>query len=343
MPTAPIGTWWRTSKLLPATEVLRGVTSAATRWIFVGYDTGAPKIYTVENADFDVDPSTFTARTPNGPDPLYGTDYISGEDIAVAVGDNGRIETSSNKGDSWSSLTVATATDFRDVVGLTGSTTANMVAVGDGAIWGRNDVGSWSSRWLGSNFWQSVAYKSGSGWVAVGTDGWVTQSPTAASLSFITPYRFDTATLWCVAANASYFIAGGAGGKLWRSATGLSGTWAALTIDTTASIAAIAKLTTDNNWALIAFSGKSFTSTDNGLTWVANDAFIADNIWSMQAGLVRAGAVGTNGGIHYSASQTQEDPVAVAPPTSAPAFSANADMSGDAVRRLVTQFRSGRG
>jgi hypothetical protein len=339
MATAPIGTWWRTSKLTPANEVLRGVTAANTRWVFVGYDSGSPRIYTVQSNDFDNVAPTFTARTPNGSDPLYSVDWIATEDIACAVGDNGRIEISFNKGDSWSSLVLGGGKDMRDVVGLSGSATANMVAVGDGVISARSSGGGWTSRWTGVRFWRSVAYRSGVGWVAVGDGGYATQSPTADVSTFVTPYQAGLQTLYGVGGNASYYIAVGTEGKAYRSATGLSGSWTGFEVENGKTIYAIVPLTSDNNWAAIAVTGESYTSSDNGQTWTKNAYQIADSVYAMDAGPNRAGAVGANGGIYYSAAQTQEDPTAITPPAVEPAFGANSDMDGDAVRRLVGQFR----
>jgi hypothetical protein len=342
MATAPRATWWRTAKLGPGSETLRATALANDTWVFVGYDTGAPRIYTILSDDFDDESPSFTTRTPSGTDPLNGVDHALAEAITVAVGDNGRVETSLDKGASWSNLVLAANPDLYDVVAVTGSTTALFVAVGDGAIWARTDAGSWSSRWLGAQLWRSVAYRSGVGWVAVGAGGNGTHSATAAASSFLAPYSIDTATLWDVEGNASYYLAGGTAGAVFRSATGLSGSWTQLTIDTTQNIGAIRKLGPDNDWALITYGGEIFVTANNGVTWSKSDYVIPDNVWSMSMGANMGSAVGTNGGIYYSANSVQADHVPVAAPTSGLAFSANADMAGDAVRRFATQFRSGR-
>lgn len=342
MATAPRATWWRTSKLGPGAEVLRGTALAGDAWVFVGFNGSAPRIYTILSTDFAEDSPTFTARTPNGTDPLYGVAYISAENVVCAVGDGGRIELSFDKGASWGSFTLAANPDFRGVVGLSGSTTANFVAVGDGAIWGRNDAGTWSSRWLGSQLWHSVEYRAGAGWVAVGASGNATHSATAAASSFLAPYSVDTSTLWVVRGNDSYYLAGGTAGALFRSSTGLSGSWTQLTIDTTQSIGAIWKLGPDNDWALVTFTGEIFVSANNGATWSKSDYVITNNVWGISMGNNQGAGVGSNGGIYYSEQQAQADHVPVAAPASPLAFSENNDMGGDAVRRLATQFRSGR-
>lgn len=339
MATAPRATWWRTSKLGPANEVLRGVALANDQWIFVGYDSGSPRIYTIPSASFGDVPASYTARTPNGTDPLYGVDYASAEDIACAVGDNGRIETTLNRGASWVSLSVSGSPDLRDVVAVTGSTTALMVAVGDSAIWGRDNTGVWTGRWGLSQYWYSVAYRSGVGWVTVGANGNGSHSATAANGSWLAPYSIDTSILHVVRGNSSYYIAGGTGGKIFRSTTGLSASWTRHQLDTSSDIGAITPLAADNVWALLTYTGEIFYSVNNGMTWTKQDYVISGDVWSMDVGNNMGGAVGDYGAIYYSDNQVQEDHIPVAAPTPPPAFTENDDMAGDAVARLSTQFR----
>lgn len=336
-----IGTWWRNSKLLPSGEVLRGCCPASTQWVFVGEESSAPKIYTIASIDFDDLIPSFTSRTASGSDPLYAVDYILAEDVVCAVGDNGRIEISFNKGASWSGFALSGNPDMKDVVGVSGSSTANMVAVGDGRISGRDNVGVWTTRWTGSQLYYSVAYRSGVGWVAVGNAGKATHSATAANGSWLAPYTVDSATIWSIGGNDSFYLAGGSAGYVFRSATGLSGSWTRFQLDTSNDILAIAPVGADNQWAVITLFGEIFWSSDNGAHWTKGPYQLTGGlVLDLDAGPNRGGAVGSNGGIYNSNTIEQIDHVPVAAPTSEPAFVDNDDMAGDAVARLLTQFRS---
>ena len=171
MATFDKGTWWRTQRLTTAAQVLRRLASATDRWVIVGEDSGSPLILTVETADFNDASPTFTARTPNGSDPLWDVAYIGTEDRVNAVGDNGRVEFSLDKGQTWSSLALPGGEDLRGIVGVSGDANSRFVAVGDGRVYGQNSSGVWSARWSGASSWLSVAHRATAGWVAVGTTG----------------------------------------------------------------------------------------------------------------------------------------------------------------------------
>jgi hypothetical protein len=344
MAVAKKGTWWRTSKLSPSAETLRGLAPAGTRWVFVGENTGSPRIYTVQTADFNSLSPTYTARTPNGTDPLWDVAYLSAEGIINAVGDNGRVERSSDLGDSWLSLTLSGSPDLKGMVGVTGEALSRFVAVGVNAIFGQANTGVWTSRWSGSQQWNSVAHNATVGWVAVGNNGYVTQSTTGANGSWLTKYQVGTEPLWEIDANANCFIAVGNDAKVYRSTTGLSGSWTQIAFPGRSNLRTVAHLGS-NRWGIVAFDGWNWTSDDDGLSWQTSTYIIDDDPKGIAAETDRAAVVGSSGGIYISFDQTQEDYVApdIETPSAPPAFTENDDMAGDAVRRLSTQFRSGRG
>jgi hypothetical protein len=96
-------------------------------------------------------------------------------------------------------------------------------------------------------------------------------------------------------------------------------------------------------FVIFAFNGRSWFSGNNGLTWAENGHQLSDQPNGADGGAVTLAAAGNNGGVYVSYDQEQEDHTPVAAPTVPAAYGENDDMSGDAVRRLVTQFRSGRG
>lgn len=344
MAIAKKGTWWRTSKLTPSSETLRGVTPTGTRWVFVGEDSGSPRIYTVESADFDNLSPTFTARTPNGTDPLWDVAFLSAENILNAVGDNGRVERSTDGGTTWASLVFGGTPNMKGIVGVTGEVNSRFIAVGVDTIRGQANTGLWTTRWSGSRIWNSVAYNATVGWVVVGNAGYATQSPTGASASWLTPYQIGSNPFWEIDANTNCFIAVGNLGDVYRSTTGLPGSWTRIAFPTKVNLRTVTHLGS-NRWAVVAFDGTSWVSEDDGLSWAVNSRQIDDAPTGVAAETARAAVVGSNGGIYVSYDQTQEDyaPGDIAPPAPPPAFSENDDMAGDAVRRLATQFSSGRG
>lgn len=226
-----------------------------------------------------------------------------------------------------------------DIVGVTGDPT-RFVAVGTNVIFGQSQTSNWTTRWTGSASWSSVAYRAGAGWVVVSFTGSATQSPTALNGSFITPYSITGNVLWKVRANDSYFIAVGTNGSIFRSATGLSGSWTDFSLAAAPTLKAITPLAADTYWVASDTDGRSWYSSDNGATWTINEPITRDFndlIYAAPYAL----ACGDYGSIYLTYEQNQADFITTATtPAPPPAFSANADMTNDAVRRLIGQFRS---
>lgn len=341
MTTLPPGAWWRSSRQGTLGQVITGAVIGPTRLIIVGEDSGSPIIYTALAADLRELTPTYSQETPAGSDPLRGVDYTADISEAVAVGDNGSVETSGNEGLSWSAQTLAGSPDLSDVVAVSGAT-SRFVAVAPGEIWGRDAAGTWTTRWTGANTFYSVAYRAGAGWVASGLSGWTTQSPTAANGSFIAPYQIAPGDITRIRANNSYFIAVGDGGKIWRSATGLSGSWTDISLTETFNLDYISPTAADNGWAISSLN-RTWYSQDNGTTWVyAGDRAYSVSPMTTNNDVTIAGS-NAFGWTWVSYEQFQADYFTTVTGDAPPAFSPNADMAGDAVRRLVTQFRSGRG
>lgn len=345
MATLEKGSWWRVSAVGAAADIYRATVIAPTRTIFVGENSGTPLIQTVDTADLALLAPTYTPRAPNGTDRLFGVAHISAENIVAAVGGNGRIEESTDQGLNWTSQTVALNPFLYDVVGVTGDATSRFVAVGVNKIWGQDNTGTWTERWTGSQQYFGVAWRSGAGWVAVGSSGNAAHSPTGAAASWTAPYSVHTVSLNKVRANTSYFLAVSSDGKVFRSTTGLAASWTDVSPVGGGNFVALAPMAADNDWALLDGVGDGFITDDNGATWTANrfaTAYFPQGMANTGANVV---ASGNNGSAFVSFAQTQEDYVAPVQEIQAPeaAFIANADMAGDSVRRLVTQFRSGRG
>lgn len=335
-------TWWRTSKLLPATEDLRGIAATGTSWIIVGEDSGTPKIYTIPTDDTELVNPTYTARTPSGTDALYDVAHLQGENRTAACGLNGVIEYSSDKGATWNHINLGTGPDLYGITGRDGDALSKFVAAGDGEIWGANSAGTWTQRRSGPRVWRSITNRSTLGWCAVGNDGYATHSSNAVVGNWTTAYLATDVTLRDIASNDNYFMAVGNDGRVIRSATGLSGSWTQLETLTSGGLATVHQLAATGSWVIFSLSGRSWVSDDEGATWTENDYQIADQIFGLENAPDRMLSCGDNGGIYVSYDQTQENYVStVETPTPPAAFTANADMAGDAVRRLVTQFRSG--
>ncbi len=146
-----------------------------------------------------------------------------------------------------------------------------------------------------------------------------------------------------VRANSNYFIAVGDDGLVWRSATGLSGSFNNVAGFGTA-MRAVVPLAATGLWAAFDSGFGCWFSSDDGDNWTPIPdvaAQVLDGFDSFDTAL----ACGGDGRVLVSYAQTQVDYVAPESDAQEPgvAFNANADMAGDAVRRLITQFRSGRG
>lgn len=343
MAIAQKGTWWRTSRGGAATEALVAAVIGPNRTIFVGQDAGSPRIYTAPTAQMKDDAPTYTQRTPAGSAPLFGVDYAADIDEAVAVGDSGTIETSVNQGLDWTSQTVSLSPPLYDVVAASGAAARFAVAAFN-SIWVRDAGGVWTKNWSGGQAWYGVTRKGIGGWVVVGQNGYATQSATALSGSFIAKYQITTTTLNRVRANGFWFMAVGQQGKVFRSVTGVSGSWADVSIPESADLLTLSPLDSANRWVVFDSLGYSWYTPDNGSNWAKKPTPTAYPAGVLDNGADFAVAGGSVGSVYVSYDQAQEDFISTAAAeTPPPAFNANDDMAGDAVRRLVTQFRSGRG
>lgn len=345
MATLVKGSWWRVSYAGLSTTQLRACVIAPTRTVFVGVDGSAPWIQTVNTADLGDLAPTHTVRTAAGTDQFFGVDHIATEDIVAAVGNNGRIEESTDQGLNWTGINVTGNPLLYDVVGVTGDAASRFIAVGVNKIWGQDNVPAWTERWTGSQQWFGVAHRVGAGWVAVGNGGFASHSPTGAAASWTAPYSVHTVSLNKVRANASYFLAISSDGKIFRSTTGLSASWTDISFDGPGNLLAIAPMALDNSWAILDSVGNGWTTADNGDNWTANPVATVYPPQGIANTGTNAVGCGTFGAAFVSFEQTQEDYVAPDIELQAPplAFAENDDMAGDAVRRLVTQLRSGRG
>lgn len=340
MAFATKGTWWRVHRANVLGQNLRGLVDAGLRWVVVGDNGLAPIILTCEAADEQANLPTFTSRTPNGSDFLTGVAYVASGALVAACGANGRIESSTDRGITWSSVAVAGTPDFYGIIGVSGDATSRFVAVGVDEIWGQDSGGTWTQRWSGSQVWRSVAHRSGLGWVAVGDNGWASHSPTGAAASWTAPFNFAIGDLQKIAVNNSYFMAIDDAGYVYRSATGFSGSWT-LIKNFSQTTRTVVPLLTSGSWVAFSQGFDAWITTDDGTTWtlITPDPLRATlDAWNQGQTVMTSGY---DGSLMVSYSQLQEDFESTAesqePP---PAFGANADMAGDAVRRLVGQFRS---
>ena len=342
MAIAQKGAWWREQRTKVGTQALRGVVNAGVRWVAVGDDSGAPLILTVETADAQDLAPAFTARSAAGTDVLNGVAYVAVGVRVAAVGDNGRIEESSNQGQTWTGQNVAGSPDFNDITSNSGDATSRFIAAGVDEIWGQDNLGSWTQRWSGSQTWRSVAYRAGAGYFAAGDGGFGSHSPSGAVGTWTAPFSMSAATVNKVRANNNLFLAA-SGNLIWKSVTGLSGSWS-IASALSGTIQTVFPLATTGFWAAFDTGFGCWLSSDDGSTWVE----VPDVPGQILDGFdqnATAYAVGSGGAALVSFGQAQDDYVdpGVETQTVGPAFSPNADMAGDAVRRLVTQFRSGRG
>lgn len=135
------------------------------------------------------------------------------------------------------------------------------------------------------------------------------------------------------AAQPDLFVTVGDGGTLLTSATGLSGSWTQQTTPTSDALTSITYA--EGRWLVVGNNGTIITST-NGVDWETRESGTAEDLNSIDYdfGDAMAVAVGDNGTIISSAG------VIRARPTYPSGIIDNPDMTGDAVRRLVSQFRS---
>lgn len=354
MPTALKGTWWRQVRRSVSYENFYGVTAAGDYWVLVGENgsTLTPIIYQVNKLSCITQPAPlFYQRTPSGSAILNDVDYLSNEAIVFAVGDSGTVEESVDYGIHWTKQFLSPANKIDGVVCATADPNSNVIAVGANAIWGRDSSKVWTTRWTGATQqWKSVAWRPGAGWVAVGNNGWVTQSPTGINGSFIAPYQITAQNFKRIKTNDTYFMAVASFGEVWRSATGLPASWTKLTIG--AGTSGVFFVGTpldysDGSWVVATYDGDYWYTDDNGDTWTKGELVFPDVPRNCDAYFFESALmVGGYGTAYVSYTDEQTDYVApgsVDPGTVPPAFGANSDMAGDAVKRLVTQFRSGRG
>lgn len=347
MVTIAKGTWYRQLFEGASTDSYKAAAIASTRTIFVGQTFGGPIIGTIDTADLAEAAPVHTVRSANGSDQLYGCAHIATENVTVAVGNNGRIENSVDQGLNWTSQVVSLSPVLWDVVGVSGDQ-SRFVAAAFNSIWVQNQSAVWSRNWQATQAWYGVAHLSGVGWVLVGANGYATHSPTALNGTFITPYQITTTHLNKIRANATHYMAVGNLGKVFTSTTGLSGSWTETNTGDTSTLVAVAPLASANKWAAADIFGYTYYTDDNGATWTKLATQISEyGTAALANGGTYALALGKPATIFVSYDQEQADYVepsdVISPTEVGPAFSANDDMAGDGIRRLITQFRSGRG
>lgn len=347
MVTIAKGTWYRQLFEGASTDSYKAAAIASTRTIFVGQTFGGPIIGTIDTADLAEAVPTHTVRSANGSDQLYGCAHIATENVTVAVGNNGRIENSVDQGLNWTSQVVSLSPTLWDVVGVSGDQ-SRFVAAAWNSIWVQNQSAVWSRNWQATQAWYGVAHLSAVGWVLVGANGYATHSPTALNGTFITPYQITTTHLNKIRANATHYMAVGNLGKVFTSTTGLSGSWTETSTGDTATLVAVAPLASANKWAAADIFGYTYYTDDNGATWAKMAIQISEyGTAALANGGTYALALGKPATIFVSYDQDQADYVepsdVISPTEVGPAFSENDDMAGDGIRRLITQFRSGRG
>lgn len=340
MAIAARGEWWRLHRNDVGGQVLRGITNAATRWVLVGEVSGSPLIVTTETTDEQTNLPTFTSRTPGGTDPLNDVTYISSPPLVAACGDNGVIESSSDQGQNWTDITLSGTPDLYGITGFSGDATSRFITVGVNEIWGQNSGVTWSRRWSGSQTYRSVAHREVQGFVAVGDNGFAAHSPTGASGTWTAPYSMGIGHFLKIATNNSYFMAISDSGYLYRSTTGLSASWT-LVRNFGTTMASIVPILTIGSWVAFSQGFDAWITTDDGDTWTQITPDLVREVTDAHSQGTRAMTCGPDGVALITYNDSQEDFVSTAvEPAPPPAFSPNDDMAGDAVRRLVTQFRS---
>lgn len=349
MVTLAKGTWWRQVRRSIATESFNAVASVSDRWVLVGTTGGAAPliIWCLKSQMLGPVPIFYTGSAI-GSVPLNDVDYLSNESIAFAVGDSGRMYESSDLGANWTNYALSPANDIDGVVCVAADPNSNVIAVGNGAIWGRDTLKTFTTRWTGSQQWKSVAYRPGAGWVVVGNSGWVTQSPSGINGTFIAPYQITAQNFKRIRSNSTHFIAVGSFGDVWRSATGLPASWTKLDLGTSGVFFIGTALGySDQTWVAATYDGEFWYTSNNGDSWTKGDFVFPDAVRNCDAVFESALMVGDYGTAYVSYTDDQADYVEPDDITGqgevGPAFNPNNDMAGDAVRRLVTQFRSGRG
>lgn len=349
MVTLAKGTWWRQIRRTVATEQFNAVASVSNWWVLVGTTGGAtPLVYRVLKSAAIGIPIFYLGNT-TGSVPLNDVDWLSNESIAFAVGDSGRMYESSDLGANWTNYALSPANNIEGVVCVAADPNSNVIAVGNGAIWGRDTLKTFTTRWTGSQQWKSVAWRVGVGWVVVGNNGWVTQSPTGINGTFVAPYQITNQNFKRVKANSSVYMAVASNGEVWRSPTGLTGTWVQLDPGAGSGVFFVGTPLgySAQTWVAATYDGDFWYTDDNGDSWTKGDFVFPDAPRNCDAVFESALMVGDYGTAYVSYDDSQTDYVEPddieIPGEVGPAFSANDDMAGDGIRRLITQFRSGRG
>lgn len=336
------GTWWRLAYTGPLADNWAGVAVAAQRTILVGENVPNSLLSFIPGANLEDIPVPLFPISQSWGDGLTSIAYIPtlGVDEMVLVGENGRYSWSVNQGANWNTAAFAGNPDMRDIAGVSGQPT-QFVAVASNVVWGRDSLGTWSTRWTGTRPWGGVAYRAGAGWVVVGTDGYAMHSPSGLNGTFGTPYVVTTGAMGRVRANDSYFIATDTSAGIWRSSTGLSGSWTDISLGGSHVFLVAMPMAADNEWVVFDYTGQWWYTSDNGDNWTLGDLALDFGVIAVGVDATYAVCATLNGKIYVSYDLEQEDHTPVDAPAPDAAFGANDDMAGDAVRRLVTQFRSG--
>jgi hypothetical protein len=193
----------------------------------------------------------------------------------IAVGDQGRILSSTDAGQTWVQRVSRTTAFLHDVARASGLT----VAVGQhGSILTSADGTNWKEQIspLAAD-WRSVVY-TGSSWVAVGTHGGIQTSIDGNSWQprYVAGLQEN---LHAVAATSSLAIAVGDGGTVLAS-TDQGATWSTVAIsDASESFTGIANNGTV--WVLANISGDIWISA-NGTSWTAGGVDLGFGVYSLK-------------------------------------------------------------
>lgn len=347
MATLSVGEFWQRNRLPTGADIwdLRGAAHSIPLdlWAFVGDGkAGAGGILTI--ADI-ITGSTFAEPASGGTDILRAV--AAGGSLFAAVGDNGEIVESSD-GVTWSLKQTLAGNPglFGVEYGRVdpGSPINTFVVVSrNSGIYYRNASANYVQTDSQVENWSSLAIK-GTTWIAVGgtltTVGRYTKS--ADGVSWNAAKNQGTKRLEAIDASASFFMAAGEAGQIWRTVDG--SVWADKSIfGVLGSIWAIRSLG-GSNW-ICAADDKIYRSTDDGDNWTRVDpsistkdglALAVDSPTATEAALCTE-----DGEIWSSYDQTQEDHTPVDPPETSQSLTENTEFAGDTVGKLVSQFRSG--
>lgn len=333
MAVVTLGEAWRRQRV--GSEVFHGAAylSGSDRWVICG-GTSGPVMLTAEGSEVFGESPVFTSRSVATAE-IFRAAAASPTQV-LAVTEIGEAEISAD-GISWSNEVVDGVTTLLAVGYGPVTPTFGFVAVGVSAIFTRNIFTTWTQTDSQATTWTGVAYASSGGWVAVDINGDISTS--AFGASWTAAASISPRPLNAIAASGTTYMAVGDFGTAFFSAD--ASVWTSRPIGDGQSAQAVVSLG-GQRWAASTAQGRFYVTEDDGATWVQVSLDWGTSINAMGVGApVSALSAGVNGSAFVSVQETQIDAVPVAPPVPGPALADNPAMVQDAVRRLVSQFRSG--